>query len=124
MESERNARGIDEIVVDPTVDDVDPARAARGTHEDLTVVDEQVRPLHELDAHGFGQERVLEEGRVVHPGRHHHDVGVVTRARRHGSQDVEQILRIALDGPDLVRTEQRRPDALQDAPILDDVRDA
>ena len=46
---------------------------ARGLEEDLVVVDEQVLPEDQLDAHVAGQEAVLEVGRVVRPGRQQHD---------------------------------------------------
>ncbi len=70
---------IEEGIVDPAVDHVDPLRAARRAHEDAALVDEQVGALHQLDAHLVGQEGVLEIGAVVVAGRQQHDVGLMAR---------------------------------------------
>src|SRR5690242_13157400 len=52
--------GIEEGLVGAPVDDVDAARAARGLDPDHVLVDEQVGRRHQLEAHGAGQEAVLE----------------------------------------------------------------
>ncbi len=62
---------VEEVVVDAAVDHVDPPRALRRAHEDEVVLDEQVLPLDQLDAHLLRQEGVLEVGAVVHAGRQH-----------------------------------------------------
>ena len=67
---------IEEAVVDPPVDHVDPLRPARRAHEDAALVDEQVGALDQLDAHLVGQERMLEIGAVVVARRQQHDVGL------------------------------------------------
>ena len=58
-------QGVEEVVVDPAVDHVDPLRPAGRPHEDLAAVEEQVAPLDQLDAHLAGEEAVLVIGRVV-----------------------------------------------------------
>ena len=65
IESGRNDQRVEEIVVDAPVDDVDPLRARGGAHVEHVVVDEQVLPLDQLDAHLLGEEGVLEVGAVV-----------------------------------------------------------
>ena len=90
--------GIEEIVVDPAVDDVHALRAARRFEEDLLVVDEQVRPQDQLDAHVPGEEAVLEVSGVVRPGREQYDAGRVAGLRRGDAQQgFAQPLRIILD---------------------------
>ena len=74
--------GVEEVVVEPAVDHVDPLRAARRLEEDLVVVDEQVLAEDQLDAHVPGEEAVLEVGRVVRPRRQQHDARRVAGARR------------------------------------------
>jgi hypothetical protein len=44
---------------------------ARRAHEQRLVLDDEIAPLDELDAHLARQERVLEVRRVVHAGREH-----------------------------------------------------
>ena len=63
--------GIEERLVDAAVDHVDAPRAARRAHEDPVVVDEEIRGLHELEAHRAREEAVLEIGRIVRPRREH-----------------------------------------------------
>ena len=67
---------------------------------------------------------MLEVGRVVHAGREHDDHRLLRRRRRDRAQHVEQVLRIALDGPHVVVLEDLRPDALEHAPVLQHVRHA
>ena len=52
-------QGIEKIIVDPPIDHIHPARAERGAHEHLIVVDEQIATLDQLDPELIGEERVL-----------------------------------------------------------------
>src|SRR5207253_1528616 len=63
--------GVEEVVVDPPVDDVNPVLALRAAHVDPVVAAHQVATLHQLDAHLAGEEGVLEVGRVVDAGGEH-----------------------------------------------------
>ena len=59
---------VEEGVVDPAVDDVDPHRGRRSSHPDDVVVDLEVAALDQLDPHIVGEEAVLVKGRVVVAG--------------------------------------------------------
>ena len=69
---------IEEVVVHAPVDHVDAAQAGRRPHVDDVVVDEQVAPFDERNAHLPREERVLEVGRVADAGRQHDDRRVGT----------------------------------------------
>ena len=57
--------GIEENVVDPAVDDVDPDEAGNCAHVNAIVrFDNEVLALHEMGTHLLGEESVLEVGRV------------------------------------------------------------
>ena len=68
---------VEEVVVEAAVDDVDAAQPGGRAHVDLAAPALQVAALHELDAHGPGEQGVLEVGRVVDPRGEHDDVRVV-----------------------------------------------
>ena len=53
---------VEELVVDPAVDDVDRLVAGGGAHPHLAADAHQVAALDELDAHHPGQQGVLEVG--------------------------------------------------------------
>ncbi len=72
---------VEELVVDPAVDHVDPGRAARWCASTPGRRAEQVAALDELDAHQAGEQRVLEVGGVVDAGREHDDGRVLDAAR-------------------------------------------
>ena len=76
--------GVQEVVVDASVDHVHRLAAAGGAHPHHAVATEEVAALDELDAHPPGQEGVLEVRGVVHPGGEHHHgrLGDAQRARR------------------------------------------
>ena len=114
-------QGVEEVVIDAAVDDVDPAPTSGRAHVDGGVVDEEIGALDEVDAHGFREEGVLEEGRVVHAWGEQHD-GRIVGSRRDGPQDVEQVLGVALDRTHAIVGEDLRPHALQHPTILDEVR--
>jgi hypothetical protein len=67
---------------------------------------------------------VLVIGRVVDARRQDHHVRLVHDRRRDGQQHLQQVLRILLDGPDVVRVEDLGPGPLQDPAVLDQVGDA
>ena len=90
----------------------------------VRVVDEQVGALDHLDAHRLREEGVLEECGVVDAGREQHDGRLLREPRRAVAQHAEQILRVALDRPDVVVREDLRPHAFEHAPVLDHVRHA
>ena len=66
-------QGIQEVVVDPPVDHIDPPQSGGGAHVDDAVVNQQVAALHQFRADLPGQEHVLVEGRVVDSGREQRD---------------------------------------------------
>ena len=57
---------IDEIVVDPAIEHIDPHGPLGGAHEYAIVGDHQVPALHQIDSHLPGQEGVFEVGGVVY----------------------------------------------------------
>ena len=61
---------VKEVIVYAAIDDVDTLQAGGGPHVDRVVFDDQVPPLHQLDAHLLGKERVFEIGRVEWARRH------------------------------------------------------
>ena len=73
---------IDEVVVDPPIDHVDPLRSRGGAHEDPAPPALQIAAFDQLDAHGSGEQGVLEVGRVVDPGGEHDHGRVVDAGRR------------------------------------------
>ena len=81
---------VEEVVVYPPVDHVDPLRAARGLHVHDAVVHKQIAPLDQADAHLLRQERVLEIGAVVDAGREQHDAGIFGRG---GRRQLAQVVR-------------------------------
>jgi len=60
--------GIEELVVDAPVDDVDALLAPGRTHVGVLVATHEVAALDQLDAHLACQERVLEVRGVVDAG--------------------------------------------------------
>ncbi len=116
---------IEEGVVGAPVDDVDPARPARGADEHAVVVDEEIGRLHQLDPHGPREEAVLEVGRVVGPrGEHHHARALVRAGRRDGAQRLGEAGGVVIDAPDPRQIEDLGEDALGDEPVLHHVGDA
>ena len=93
---------VEELVVDPAVDHVHRLEALRRTHHHAAAAALEVTALDQLDAHGAGQQRVLEVGAVEDAGREHDDVGVGDTGRCGGAQGGEQLLRVAGDRADPV----------------------
>ena len=117
--------GVEEVVVDAAVDDVDPLQALGGAHGHDVVVDDEIAALDQLDAHLRRQEDVLEVGRVEHAGReHHHGRAIARRRRSHPVQRVEQRAAVVVDGTDLLIGEHRGEHPGHRDPVLDDVADA
>ena len=86
---------IEEVVVDPAVDDVDPLLALRRTKEDHAVATDEVATLDELDAHLPGKQRVLEVGRVVGAWRQQDDHRVSDPGGRGRAQRRQQATGVA-----------------------------
>ena len=114
---------VEEVVVDPPVDDVDPLLAAGRAHVDPLVATHEVATLDQLDAHLAGEERVLEVRGVVDAGREHDDARVVDARRRGGAERLEQPLRVVGDPADAVAGEQLGEHVRHRPPVLDHVRD-
>ena len=116
--------GIEKVVVEPAVDDVDPLRSPGGPEEDLIVLHEQVLPEDQLDAHVPGQEAMLEVGRVVRPRREQDDRGrVVGPRRRDRAEGLPEVSRIILDPPHAALLEELGKHLLHHHPVLDHVAD-
>lgn len=97
-------QGVEEGVVQATVDHVHRLRAGGGAHEHAVVTHEQVGPLHQLDAHLACQEGVLEVGAVEAAWGEHHHAGVVQRAG--ALERFQQQVRVVVDGGDALGGEQ------------------
>ena len=106
MESGPEGQRIEKIVVDAPVEHVDLLVAFGRAHRDMAVDHPEVGALDQLHAHLVGQERMLEERRIVEAGRQHRDarrvLQLVGADRR---QRLPEQLRIVLDRAD--------PDALE-----------
>ena len=117
--------GIEEQVVDATVDHVDPLEPLHRLHVDAFVVaDDQVGALDQLGAHPLSEERVLEVRRVEDARREHHEVRVASTVRRERHEQLVEFVGVAVDGPDQVALEQLGKGALRDDPVLEHVADA
>ena len=113
--------GIEEQVVDPPVDDVDPLEAVDGAGVDAVVVQHhEVAALDQLHPQLLGQEGVLEVGRVVDARGQHHD-GRVAGRRGHRGQQVGQPADVGVDRLDAVVAEQLGEDVLGHHPVLQQV---
>jgi hypothetical protein len=96
---------VEEVVIDPPVDDVHLLESLGGPHHHPAALADQVAALDQLDAHRPGQECVLEAGAVEEAGGEHHDGRVVDPGRGAGTQGVEQPARVGADRPDPVTGE-------------------
>ena len=115
---------VEELVVDPPVDDVDRAVAGRRAHPHLAADADQVAALDELDAHHPGEEGVLEVGGVEDPGGEHDDGRVARAVGGGGTQRGEQHPRVVVHGADPHRRERLGEDVGHGAAVGDDVADA
>ena len=100
-------QGIQIIVVDAAVDDVDLLSSLGRAHEDLAVVDEQVAPLDQIDPQFVGQEGVFIVGRVERSRRQHDDGRISPRRLGcRGAQAGQQHVGVCLDRPHRIVGEQ------------------
>jgi hypothetical protein len=95
--------------------------AARRAHEHVVVLDHEITALDEGDPHLAREERVLEEGGVVDPGREDHRHRVLAGTRRRVQQRVQQQVGIVLDRPHRVIAEELGEDAIEQVAILEHV---
>ncbi len=117
-------QGIQEIVVDAAVDDIDALRALGGAHEDGFVTDEKILAFHQLDAHLLREEGVFEIGAVVSAGGEENDRGVGDAGGGDAAQIVEQHVGVVVDGGDAVAGEQLGEQAHHHLAVLEHVGDA
>ena len=115
---------VEEIVIDPAVDDVHPPEAPRRAPEDLPAVQQQVASLHQLDAHLPGEEAVLVVCRVIYAGAEDHDGRVVAGFRRDPAEHGQKVVRVVVDRPHVVPLEQEGEDLFHDLAVLEDVADS
>ena len=115
---------VEELVVDPPVDDVDRAVAGRRLHAHLAADADEVAALDELDAHHPREEGVLEVRGVEDPGGEHDDGGVARAVGGGGTQRAEQHPGVVVHGPDPHRRERLGEDVGHGAAVGDDVADA
>ena len=108
---------VEELVVDPAVDHVHRLEALRRTHHHAAAPALEVTTLDQLDAHGAGQQRVLEVRAVEHPGGEDDDVGVGDTGRCSSTQGREQLLGVAGNRPDPVLGERLRQRGGDRAPV-------
>ncbi len=94
--------GVEVVVVDAAVDDVDLAFALGRAHVDHVVAAEQVAALDQFDTHLAREQRMLEVRGVRDPGRQHHDgrVGLVEGGG--SAQRPQQMGGVVADGPHTV----------------------
>ena len=114
---------IDEIVVDPTIDDIDALEARCGAREDDVVVDEKIAALDKLHAHLPGEKCVFEIGRIEHAGREHGDRNIFLEGRQRLERR-EKLLRIMVDGTNARRPKHARKGAAHHFPIRQHVGNA
>ena len=74
--------GVEEVIVDTAVDDIDLHKAAGGAHVDIAVGCDEVATFDDLNAHGLGEERMFEVGAVIEPGREQDGNGSSGLSRR------------------------------------------
>ncbi len=115
---------IQELIVDPSVNDVDPLETARRSHVHGVVVHQQIAPFDEFHPHAAGQKRVLEVGRVERTGGQHDDGRIVDAHRGLELQCLEQHRPVVVDPADRVAIEEQGKRPPHRRPVLDHVRDA
>ncbi len=116
-------RGVEEVVVDAPVDDIDLLAALRRSHPHAPVLDVEVSPLDELDAHLLREEGVLEVGAVVQPRRQHDDGGLLEIARGEAPQHLEERGGVVLDRAHSPPLEEPGKGARHDHPVGQHVAD-
>ena len=98
--------GVDEVVVDAAIDDVDSPQAGGRPHIDDVVVGDEVAAFDELDAHLAGEVGVLEVGGVEDAGGEKDDVGLRAAFGGERAETAEQELSVLLDGADVIGAEE------------------
>src|SRR6185312_14021367 len=68
---------VEVVIVDAPVKHMNSLCAAGGPHVNRIVLDDEVLPLDQFDAHLLRQKSMLEIRRVVGPGRKHRDLGTI-----------------------------------------------
>ena len=116
-------QGIEEVIVDAAVDDIDALRALGGAHEHRFVAHEQVLAFDQFDAHLLREEGVLEVGAVVGAGGQQHHRGVGDAGGGDAAQVVEQHVGIVIDRGDAVLGEQLGEQPHHHLAVLEHVRD-
>ncbi len=116
--------GIDELIVDAAIDDVDALQAFGGPHIDDIVLDEEVGALRQRHTHLLGEIGVLEIGRIIDAGRQNDDVRLVTAVRRDVLQRLVEMVAIVADRADLQRMEGVGQDALEHGAVFQHVGNA
>ena len=115
---------VEEVVVDPAVDDVHRAQSLRGVHVHPVAGADQVarpRPAPRPSAGPAGRAR--SRRRCATPGVSTTTNGSATPARRGRAQRGEQLGRVLVDRVDPLLGEQRREGPGHRQPVLDDVAD-
>ena len=115
---------VEEIVVDPPIDDVDPHGPFRGPHVDDVVAHEEIGGFDELDPELVREEGVLVERRVETARGQQDRRGVPAgRSGRHRAQGGEERVRVVLDGRDPMAGEELREQPHHHLAVLEHVRD-
>ena len=84
--------GIQEHVVDASIDHVHPRQAVDGAHIDAVVlVDDEVAALHQFRAHLLCEIGVFEVGRIVDTGREDHDLRILDATRSDRDQHIVEL---------------------------------
>ncbi len=116
---------IEEVVVDPPVDDVDALEPFGGAHIGDLAFNDHVATFNQLDTELVGEERVLVIGRVVDAGREQRDRRIGgSGLGRHRFQGGEQFVRVVLDRRHAMAREQLREQPHHDLAVLQHVGDA
>ena len=63
--------GIDEVIIDSTINHIHPLEPLCGVHVDVTVIDDQVSTLYQFDSHLLSQEGVFKVSRIINARRQH-----------------------------------------------------
>ena len=117
--------GVDEIVVNAAIDDVDALRPLRRAHIDDLVLDEEIAAFDQFDAELVGEERMFVIGGVEHARRQQHDGRFLRRRqRRDRLERGEQLVRIIFDRRNAVAREQFRKQPHHDFAVLQHIGNA
>ena len=117
-------QGVDEIIVDAAINDVDALQAGRGAGIDDIVIDQQVAAFHQLHAHLAGQEGMLEIGGVENARRQHRDGDIVMERRQASAASPAIPADIARSGRTFMRAEHAREGAPRHIAVGQHVGDA